>query len=199
MTYANMNQNQRILFFCIEKRSQKEISKQLKWTKGATSTAIKRLVEKELLKKIKRGIYETTKKGIESVSEYFENEEEKDFGIFIEQICMSLMLNGPALNEEGILTQDTSIIYDEIIKIFFESVVNNHGSNRFTWSMWQIHEEYRCNEHGFNFENAFSKNAKILTEYTHKSEVFNTIHENSLPMREQFKKNPRVIYYRLIK
>ena len=42
---------------------------------------------------------------------------------------MTLMVNSPAVNEDEILTQDTSIIYDEIIKIFFESVVNNHGSN----------------------------------------------------------------------
>ncbi len=188
-----MNQNQRILFFCIKKHSQKEIAKQLKWTRGAASTAIKRLVEKKLLKKMERGIYKTTKSGAKHVSEYFKNEEETDLNVIFGAICTSLMMNIAVMKEDMKLMENTEILYDEVRKIFFESVANNHGSTDFTLLMWQIHEKDRCDEHGFNFQNAFSKNAKILAEYTDASEVFDTIHQNALPLKEQFKRNPEAV------
>jgi len=62
------------LYFCKTPRSQKEITGKFDMTEGAISTILKRLLNKNFIEKIQRGVYVTTCKGLKHTESYFNSE-----------------------------------------------------------------------------------------------------------------------------
>ena len=162
-----------ILILCLNECRQKEITKHLEWSEGATGATIKRLTERKLLDKTDRGKYKTTEKGRKILrTQIIESPVREIIGmitqaaIFIEsRLRRTLTINAlsPPKHENEDKYRHVQIsVYNELRNIYFESVKNSHNDLEFILAMWKTHSEPTCKDHGFDFIQAFEKNADVI-------------------------------------
>lgn len=182
-----------ILIECYSGRKQDMISRSLGWKEGATGTAIRRLVEKGLLKKTERGTYRTTEKGNDYVEQYMKDCEEQesrriDFIVynayrFPESVLQS---SAPYISMfKGIidllyLDRKTRTILANIKKIYMNSVDTHLRDELVMVSMWADHTEPVCIHHKFNYVKSYNtyalENVKSLCS---REDLFTILHRYS--------------------
>lgn len=193
---------QEILILCLTECQQREITRYLKWSEGATGATIKRLVDRKLLSKTDRGKYETTEKGRKTLRTQIVESPVREIIEVITQAAIlieSRFRYTPAINAPPPIEYENEDerrrvqmdIYHELRNIYFDSIKNSHYDIEFILAIWKAHRKPICSDHGFDFIQAFKKNAKIIKDLP-KQEVFKAI--KLTPSTDLIKKAKKEFY-----
>lgn len=182
-----------ILIECTQGRQQHEISRILGWKEGATGTAIRRLVDKDLLEKTERGTYKTTENGKEYVAQYMKDYQDResrriDYIVYNAYHFRDIVLK----SSQAYITMFTGIIdlihidrktrtiLQNIKKIYVNSVDIHLKDELVMVSIWADHNEPVCNNHRFNYEKSYNANAseQVKNIYS-KEDLFVSLHRYS--------------------
>lgn len=182
-----------ILIECSQGRKQSEISDIMGWKEGATGTAIRRLVDKGLLEKIERGIYQTTQKGKHYITEYMKDYEDQesrriDYIIYNAYRFPDNVLSSSipyvsmykAIIDLIHIDRKTKAILLSIKKIYTGSVETHLRDELVMVSIWADHNESVCDCHKFNYKKSYDVNASEAVRKTfNREELFTSLHRYS--------------------
>lgn len=188
-----MDKTVQILIECHSGRKQYMISHSLGWKEGATGTAIRRLLEKGLLEKTERGIYRTTGKGSDYVTQYMKNYEEResrriDFIIYNAYRFpeSALQSSAPYISMfTGIIDllyidTKTRAILGNIKKIYMNTVDTHLRDELVIAAMWADHTEHVCTYHKFNYVKSYDTHASEKVKgFCSRDDLFTVLHRYS--------------------
>ena len=206
-----MQKVDKILMICSEGENDfREISETLGWTKGATVSAITRLIDGGFLKKTRRGFYITTSIGIERIKENIKEKSDKPdraetivnrtAALFTTYSHYNMIKTLKYEKESRMVSKRTKELRDIIKNIYHETTLAikfDHADSDFVQSVWRYHQRPVC-KCGFNFERAYNIHAieieKLLDESEpvpklDKKSLFKSLRMESYQIVEKYRRN----------
>ena len=180
------------------------ISDMLGWKKGPTTNALKQLVERGHVRKLRHGFYIATKEGQRQIKEILKSNPHNDSvvyrtaALFTGESKFDMMetlryeIKPPKPDR---ITRELSNIIREIYHQSLDSINFNHADDDFVKSVWRYHHDMIC-KCGFNFEKAYDIHALRIEKFVNENNVkidkeslFKNLVWESYPDIEKYKRN----------